>query len=352
MRPAVQLIDPPREIPPGLKLLVIASQEITGAFPFLVVAVVFVILSFGSPTPPRLGFISIAALLLLLSLAGALPAVKRIKQALDAMKHGFMTTGRVVSCRLAWDEDQPDMRYAEFLPNWALEVAKSQVRKGQGSFISFLKTGFVVSFVLLFISFAIALLTGWDRTARLFAALMFMLFLSGIAAAVVLSFLYRKPRLYVDQVEGFMQWKKLVHPLPGDEYNEEAVRLVEKAKKEGVDLSIQEPLPKDYSLLELICQAQYSLRGEHRVGEGRVRMCDRLDSEGVELLLFDPARPANVIFMAGLPPEVSVDALGHWQEVAASRAKTGLIRVGVLAAAIFLGIALQVPWILGLPFAP
>jgi hypothetical protein len=142
-----------------------------------------------------------------------------------------------------------------------------------------------------------------------------------------------------------MQWRKLTNPGEDAVYDADGARLVREAKEKGADLSLKEPLPKEYSGIELICQVEYSLQGVKQAGEGRLRLCDRLDLAGVEALLFDPARPADVIFMGGLPAEVGLDEFGRWKDVQAPMSTILLVLTALVGGATLLALAAHLPWI-------
>jgi hypothetical protein len=123
------------------------------------------------------------------------------------------------------------------------------------------------------------------------------------------------------------------------------------ARGNGEPIVISEPLPADNQGVELICRVDYGVRGELRTGRGRVRLDDRLDPDGIEPLLFDPERPSQVIFLAGLPDGVSIDAGLKWKGDApnpvaiAFLAVTGLAAIGAL-----LGFVWYLPWLVGAVF--
>ena len=260
-----------------------------------------------------------------------------------------MTVGRIVSCRLAWDKGKANTPYAEFLPNWLVEVGKSETGKAYGCFTKFVMLVTVVPFVMAAAIFAIILAFAFmhDIAIDPEASRFILMWIGGaIFIAIGIVIVLRKSRRQMgEDVVSYMQWRKLANPGPSDMFDGDAERLVREARKAGMDLSLKEPLPKDYSGVELICQVEYSLQGERQMGEGRVRLCDRLDPAGVEPLLFHPGRPAKVIFMAGLPAEVRMDAFGQWQDVQAVMPTIVLVVTGLIAAGALFGIAAQGPWI-------
>jgi hypothetical protein len=167
--------------------------------------------------------------------------------------------------------------------------------------------------------------------------------------AILLLFLRLAGRIEVDDgVEPYMEWRRLAQPGPHDVYDEDAKRLVESAKERGVEISLKEPLPGDYSGVELICRAEYSVRGERCTGEGRVRLSNRLDPAGVEPLLFHSERFEKVIYLAGLPEEARLDAHGQWEDVSATGPAIALGLTGLVAGAALVGFALHVPAIVAI----
>lgn len=352
MPPTIQLADPPREIPLGLQLKLLASRDVTGSLLYFVPAAAALIgAAYRPEIAAKIALISIGAVFLVLGLRTALPALVRAMRTLGRMRYGFLTLGRIVSCRLAWDRKRAEMPYAEFLSNWAVNVGKSQMGKGIGCLSSIVVAVFVVPFVLMMLIAATALVMKLlhvplgDAVAGEVDAPFLAQWIAMVVfvVAVTLLYLHYNRRQWVKAVEPYMEWRRLAQPGKDDVYDEDAMRLVESAKERGVQISLKEPLPENYSGVELICRAEYSVRGERCTGEGRVRLSNRLDPAGVERLLFHPVRREKVIFFAGLPEEVRVDTRGQWESVPAVGPAVALALTGLVAGAALVGFGLHVP---------
>src|SRR5438094_10653278 len=100
----VRVADPPREIPLGLQLRLLAHRDVTGSLFFLVPAAAALLAGASRPgAGVRIVLFLIGSLFLFVSLKTAVPALYRSVATLRRMRFGFVTLGRIVSCRLAWD---------------------------------------------------------------------------------------------------------------------------------------------------------------------------------------------------------------------------------------------------------
>src|SRR6266850_7370733 len=131
-----KLADPPREVPPGLRLKILTPYEVTGTMVYTVPALLLLgMAAVGDwPKAPRIGMVIFGSLFLLLALQSALPAFVRAMATLRRMRYGFLTVGRIVSCHLAWEKKRAETAYVEFLENWVVNVGRSQMAKATGCF--------------------------------------------------------------------------------------------------------------------------------------------------------------------------------------------------------------------------
>lgn len=348
------LENPPRAIPAGLRLKVLAHRDVTGSLLFLVPAAAALIAAVSRPdTALRIGLVLVGCLLLVRGFGIALPVLSRGMATLGRMRTGFATLGRIASCHLAWDGAGQEMPYREFLEDWAVKVAKSQTGKASGCAGMLVVLVFVVPLALMMLVVALVLAAGalqipiGEPTAAdldvQYLAKWFAMGLLFIASTLVILRLARKTS--VDAVVPYMEWRSLAKPGEKEVYDEHAMRLVELAKERGEQISLKVPLPTDYSGVELICKLEYSVMGEPCTGVGRVRLSNRLDLAGVERVLFDPLERGKVDFFAGLPDEVQIDAQGRWSDVPVRGAAVGLAFTGTVAAVAIAALLWNVPWL-------
>jgi hypothetical protein len=345
-----RLAEPPRDIPTSLQLKILAPYDVAASVMYSIpAAVLLVVAIFGDPPKPaRVGLVIVGSLLLLLAFRAALPALVRAIGTLHRMRYGFLTVGQIVSCQLVWDKKRSEMAYTEFLENWPLNVGRSQMAKATGCFLSAMVWIFLVPFVLITIGalIAVALASlqvpgGATLAGDLDAAYVVKFALIGLAfviATLLVMRLFR--RGMVNEVERYMEWRKLTDPGPDDIYDDHAKRLVADAKRRGEQISLKASLPEDSSsAVHLICKVQYSVMNEPCVAIGRARLCRRLNPAGVELLIFDPARRGKVDLLVGLPKEVEVGAQGQWKGISAFA--PGLLIAGTVAAIALIALVLN-----------
>src|SRR2546430_14787675 len=112
----VRVADPPREIPLGLQLRLLAHRDVTGSLLFLVPAAAALLASASHPVVGvRIVLFLIGSLFLFVSLKTALPPLYRSVATLGRMRFGFMTLGGIVSCRPAWARTRAETPYRDFL---------------------------------------------------------------------------------------------------------------------------------------------------------------------------------------------------------------------------------------------
>ena len=355
-----RIIDPPREVPLGLRLKLLADGLAATAIWFIPAAVAL-LAAFKPPgAPMKVGFFLLGSIFLAFGFQAVLPSLWRTMGTLRRMRVGFVTMGRITTCRFAWDKRRADMPYPEFLADWTVNMARSEMNKGTGCLAALFMV-FLVPFALMVLVLVVALaihyfqLPWGDAVSADFDAPYFARFTAMAVAATVavLAMLKFMRRATVDEVVPYMEWRRLAQPGDDDVYDEQARELVDMAKARGVQISLKEPLPQDDSAVELICKVDYSLAGAPRTATARARLSNRLDTTGVERLIFDPLRPDKVELFVGLPGEVAIDAQAQWQDLPAMGSVLRLMPAGIAAAVAVGAFAVQLPliWTLLHPLA-
>jgi hypothetical protein len=319
-----RLVDPPRDIPLGLRLGILCYHDVANPILFLPAALMLLAAFKPPDMPMRVAFFTIGSLFLWLGLRNQLPALWRGFGTLRRMRLGYVTVGHITSCHLAWDRKDKDMPYREFLGDWVVNTRKSQMDKASGCFAKLIAVAIVVPFVVMAVIVGFVAVAfqwhvpgvdlSWSSVDAPYLAKWAAMSLAGTAAIVVmLKFLRSSER---DQVVPFMEWQKLANPGRHDVYDDAAMEQVEEAKRRGVKISLKEPLPADSrSAVDLECTIDYSLAGQPCTATGRARLCKLLDLDGFEPLVFDPLRPQRVDLFVGLPEEVAIDAQSQWAAV-------------------------------------
>ena len=352
MAPTPRLARPPREIPPGLRWAVLAHRDVSGSLLYFIPAAALAFFAIPFQPAPRGAMLLLAAILLALGLQATLASLRRSAHILRRMRDGFLVPGRIVAARFAWDSKSGAVPYDRMLSDWAEIMGKAQMNKVFGCLWPFVVLFFIVPFILAAVVFGVVLILGYlgDVPMPKGADSFILQWISGVLlmlALLVMGFRYTR-RSSVKEVTRYMEWRKIAKPGDDDEYDEEAIRLVEEARLAGKDLSLKTPLPPEYGGLDLQCTVEYSMGPQRVTGTGRVRFTDRLQPQGVEALLFDPGRPGDVVFLAGLPEAARVGPRGEWQEVAVDSkvvaAAVSLLAGGVAAS----GIAIHIPWVVSL----
>jgi hypothetical protein len=336
----IRIVDPPRAVPLGLGLRILAHRDVTGSMFFLLPAAVALVAAVASPgTGIRVSLVSAGLLFLLQGLKTALPALFRSLATLQRMRFGFVTMGRIVSCHLAWDGKREEKPYREFLENWTVNVARSQMGKAMGCLGVIVVALFVVPLALMMLT-AVAVLAfnflqhpeGTAMAGDVDGATIAKFVAMGLVfIAMLFLFLRASRRSAVDAVAPYMEWRRLAQPGKDAVYDEHAKQLVELAKQRGERISLKEPLPANDSGVELVCKVDYSAMGEPCTAAGRARLSNRLDPAGVERLIFSNLERGRIDLFAGLPDEASIDAQGRWAEVPAAGSAAQLALTGTAA---------------------
>lgn len=338
----VRVVDPPREIPLALQLKLLAHRDVTGSVFFLLPAAAALVAGASRPeTGLRVVLFLAGSLFLFMGLKTALPALYRSVATLRRMRFGFVTLGRIVSCRLAWDSKRAEMPYREFLENWLVNVGRSQMGKAAGCFSTVVLGVFVVPLAVMVLIVAMAFvarslgLPGGEAMAGDLDGPYLAKWIGGMLVfiTVFVLFLHFTRRELVDKVVPYMEWLRLEgKPGPDDVFDDHAMRLVARAKERGIQISLKEPLPANYSGVELICKVEYSVMGEPCTAIARARLSNRLDPAGVEQLIFSPAEREKIDLFVGLPDEARIDDQGRWSSVPAVGPAALLTLTGAVAA--------------------
>ena len=330
----------------------LAHRDVTGSALFFLPAAAA--LTAGASRPElglRIALFLVGLFFLLKGLKTALPALLRSVATLRRMRFGFVTMGRIVSCHLAWDGKRVEMPYPEFLANWPVNIGRSQMNKATGCISTIVVTIFVVPLALMALIAAFALvvrflelpggeamagdldapyLAKWSAMALVFIAL------------VLLTLRFNR-RSMVDEVVPYMEWRRLMQPGKDDVYDDHARRLVALAKERGEQISLKEPLPENYSGVDLICKVEYSVMGERCTAAGRARLSNRLDPAGIERMIFHPAEREKIDLFVGLPDEARIDAQGQWSSVPVLGPSVLLALTGAIATVAFVAFWWHVP---------
>lgn len=341
----IRIVDPPREVPVGLQLRILMHRHVHGSvYWFLLAAATLVAGTMHPGTGVQIGLLMLGSLLLAMGLKAALPALVRAAGTLKRMRLGFETMGRIVSCRLDWDDKRMEMSYRDFLENWTVNVVRSQSGKAAGCLSTVVVAVFVIPLVMMMLVAVVAYVAGFLKSSG--SAVMAGAWSGSDLAtfcgmglgfiAMVLLILRAARRSVTGAVVPYMEWRRLAHPGTNDAYDDDAMRLVALAKERGEQISLKEPLPERYPGVELVCTVEYSAMGEACTATGRARLSNRLDPAGVERILFNNLERDKVDLFAGLPDEAGLDAQGCWRDAPAFACA---VHLGVTGAAAVVAIA-------------
>lgn len=350
MPQANRFSDPPREIPVGVLLKLLASRNLTGSLLAFIPAAALLISAANSSDPSaKAAPLFFVAVLLVAGLMTVLPALAKSMQALSRMRYGFMTLGRIISFRFSWSPPDEEIRYVEFLSNWVAILSIAQLRKLKGSAMSISIAPFVVIFGL-GIALMVIVLLKWlvgEVNLDLELILIMVTLIAGFSYGI--SRLLRPALQDRRQMTNEMKPYLVSHQAPqetNDAPDDLARRLSESAAKRGAYTQVKGSLSGG-STLELICRVEYLVQGERRTSEGRVRHTSRLDPAGVEPLLFHPTRRKKVTFLSGLPEGVHLDARGQWEPVPAAGPALVLALTALVAGTVLVNLPLMMAFVRG-----
>ena len=332
-----ELLPPPRDVPAGLRLRILAQYDVVASTMFTVPAALILAIAALSPWPAflRWGCVLVGAILLILALQAAIPALVAATATLRRMREGTLTVGRMLSCRYAWDKKSADTPYAEFLGDFAGIATRSQMGKFTGCMIRLIVAVFVVPFVLIIAITAFALiarqlgLLGGGQVAGDVDAGYLGQFTMTFAIGTVLiaAFLWVWRKLLI-HAAGRMVERRRNERIAAGVYEE---HLRAEREKPANAIRLKDPLPADHaSPSALVCRIEYAAGGEVLVASGRARLSDRLDMTGIEPLLHDKLHPGRIDLLAGLPPDVAVSD-GRWRDLSPIGPAAGLAFAGASA---------------------
>ena len=338
-----RIVAPPREVPTGLGLKILADSGVPSSLFWFVPAAATLITSAMRPgmdvtLQALLEFFGM--LMVAMGYFAVVPDVARALATLRRMRTGVETTGHIVACRLAWDGKKAELPYRTFLEDWLGRTTQSQMGKATGCLAKLVFLLVVVPVLLIaltvtvaaFIDFPMLAAGGTMGGVTLHDAEAFigMALAGSILIGLMLHFLRRDKQ---DTAARYIEWAR-AQPAQASGLDPATIALVSSAREQARDIALKEPLPKDGTGIELICRVEYSAMGELRSASGRAHFCDRLDLAGVERLLVDPLDERNVLLFVGLPDAAHTDELGEWRDIpaAASGIKLALVVAVALVA--------------------
>ena len=309
-------------------------------FYLLPAAVVLVVSAFtAESTGTRVLFATFGFGFLVMGLKTALTALDESAAILRRMRFGFVTLGRIVSCRPALDRKGAEIPYRDFLENWTTIVSNFQFNQLSGCLSSLLSC---LTFVTTSVPLAVAglLLTvvyfalpaGWVGADGLDRPYIAKFIVGGLVIGYLISLFRRHIRLMFGG-KFVLELPSRAQPGKDDVYDTNAMSLATYAKEGGAKISLKYPLPAydNNPLLEVICNVEYSVMGKPCSATARVPLSNRLKLTSVEQLLFIPAEPGEIDLVAGLPSEVRIDAQGQWSDVPDFSAGVQLSVTGAVA---------------------
>jgi hypothetical protein len=349
-----RLSDPPRDIPPGVVLTVLARRdEISDSLWFFIPAAAAI----GGATldlvpGARVALLIVATIFFGLGLSRVLRSLAHSVRMLWSMRYGFLAPGRIVACRFAWDARKAEMPFAPFLSNWSVNLDQARVRKSTGRLFKWMFIGLSLPYVLTSVMLTAFILLGMffkiDVIEKNFGVATVAAIWASSAALVALIAI---PVLVMvraqakGEVQKYVEWRRMAH---GEQYDANSAELVEALKRSSEPVKLNQKLPPESARLDLICRVDYMARGERATGEGRVPLCDRLDLGGVEPLLFRPSRTGQVLVLAGLPAPVALAARGQWQDLPVGPAVASLAPPILVAGATLAWLVSYLPFVAAL----
>lgn len=311
-----QLDPPPRFVPLGVRLLLLAHHSVTGTLWFTLPAAVMLLVAAISQLPrgARTALVVFGAVLLLLGIRMGLPPLRRGMRRVQRLATGTLTLGRIVSCHLEAQSERDAKPYAEFLRKYATIGTAQAVSLATGCAFKliFVPLGALIGLmVIAFVITAIARLFNPAIDAGDMDFENFLRFCLGLIAMLVIVIVslesWRKAA--VPLVDAYLEIKTRIAMLEEDEYEREWIK---KVLDEAAAVGLDAPLPERSDAgIPITCTVEYVTMGKRRTGIGSAVIGDHLNLAGVEPLLFDPANPGEVELFAGLSTRIKVKD-GRW----------------------------------------
>jgi hypothetical protein len=330
------LADPPREVPAGVRLHILNHHSVNGTLWFTLPAAVMLLLAaIGQPMRgARTALGVFAAVLLLLAVRVGLPPLRRALRRVHRMASGFVTMGRIVSCRLEGQGERAARPYEEFLRDYTAIIGAWQLSMALGCPLGFFFLSFAAMTGLPIIAFVIT------ATARLINPaidagdmdfdnfLRFCLALIGVLVMVlIVRAIWRKAAVPI--ADAYIRDKVRQGMANEDEYHRQ---MIQKALDGAAKVGLKVPLPaRSDNGIPLTCKIEYVAMGEPRTATGGAVLGSHLNLAGLEPLLFDPLNPGEVELFAGLSSRITVQN-GQWQPIGSFGSATSLTFAGAVMA--------------------
>jgi hypothetical protein len=343
-----RLSDPPRDVPPGVVFEVLARRDefADSLWQFIPAAAAVAGAVFVSLPGLKAALLLLALLFFVRGLMKAYRALARSVPMLWSMRYGFLIPGRIVACRFAWERRRSEKPYGPFLSNWSKNLTESRVNSSVGCLFKAMALFLAAPLVLGIVAFAAGSLLitiagpsgkATDHLGNFTFSLVATVV--GFVAVSAFGFFVLRRGQAASEAEKYKEWRRMAQ---GAGHDPDSSELVDTLGRSSEAIKPDPPLPAKDGGVELICRLDYMVRGESVTGEGRVRLCDRLDLSGVEPLLFLPTNPGKVLFLAGLPAPVRI-VRGEWEDLPTGRSSIQLLLPLLVAGATLYGFVEYLP---------
>jgi hypothetical protein len=335
-----QLGPPPRDVPRGLELRML-GRTVDPSLVFSIPAAV-VLCATAIVRPPMAGRIVLLIVGLVLLYPAwrlAIPPLRRAMRTVRRMRLGSATLGRMVTARFEWDSRGAAKPYGEFIGNYVVMLARSQVNKVTGCVIGCFGFALLIPFTLVIVAVGIALVLNklgvghvtveGDASFAYFAK-----FVGGSVLFFLTSgiYIWWWRRDIANQAEAMVEEARAESAGGRDFPDAHTRQLMAMARDPGVEIPLKEPLPAaSASNAWLICGVEYSAGGAKQLAETRVPLTSELNLHAIEPLLFEQARPGEVDLFLMLSREAAIE-VGQWKSRNGARGLASLV-----SASIFMG---------------